>query len=122
MLRVALGEACAQRDEALEELRGTPNDPQMRGLNLGAWGELWLEQRAETHRDAEGDRARWGTYVAPSSLAAVRLDALTAAMVSHRPAEARDVAAALRRRVPAKFRDKGFLSELVAMLEKAGKA
>lgn len=47
--------------------------------------------------------------------------ALTAVMVTHRPAEAADAAAALRRRVPAKFRDRGFVHELIALLDKAGK-
>lgn len=67
-----------------------------------------------------------------SSLAIARLEndvhalnlavgALAAAMVSHRPAEARDVAALIRRKAPAKFRDQGYLGALIAMLEKAGK-
>ena len=44
--------------------------------------------------------------------------ALVTVMVSHRPAEAADVMAMIRRRVPAKFRDKGLLGELLAALEK----
>lgn len=46
--------------------------------------------------------------------------ALTAVMVAHRPAEASDAAAALRRRVPAKFRDRGLVHELIELLDKAG--
>lgn len=48
------------------------------------------------------------------------LGSLVAAMVSHRPTEAEDVAATLRRRVPAKFQDQGLLSELLAVLDRAG--
>lgn len=47
------------------------------------------------------------------------LGALAAAMADHRPTEARDVAKALRRNVPAKFRDQGMLAELIAVLDKA---
>ncbi|HDS1649038.1 TPA: helix-turn-helix transcriptional regulator [Stenotrophomonas maltophilia] len=46
------------------------------------------------------------------------LGALTTVMVAHRPAEAQDVASALRRNVPAKFRDRGLIQELIQVLEK----
>lgn len=46
------------------------------------------------------------------------LAALVTVMVSHRPAEAADVVAMILRRVPAKFRDKGLLGELLAALGK----
>lgn len=47
------------------------------------------------------------------------LGALTAVMVRHRPAEAAEAAQAIRRRVPAKYRDRGLLHELLSMLDKA---
>jgi len=46
------------------------------------------------------------------------LGALTAAMVIHRPAEAADVAKALRKHVPAKFVNHGFVAELLRALDK----
>jgi transcriptional regulator with XRE-family HTH domain len=46
------------------------------------------------------------------------LGALTTVMVAHRPTEAQDVASALRRNVPAKFRDRGLIQELIQVLEK----
>jgi len=49
---------------------------------------------------------------------ALALGAITAVMVAHRPTEARDVAAALRRNVPAKYREVGLIHELVQVLEK----
>lgn len=49
------------------------------------------------------------------------LGALASVMVVHRPAEASDVASTLRRMVPAKFQDKGFVSELISLLEKQPK-
>lgn len=48
------------------------------------------------------------------------IGSLVSVMVNHRPAEAGDVAGALRRQVPEKFRDQGLLSELLAVLDKAG--
>lgn len=47
------------------------------------------------------------------------LAAIISAMVIHRPAEALDVAAAIRKRVPAKFQQAGLIPELVSVLEKA---
>lgn len=44
------------------------------------------------------------------------LAALVTVMVNHRPAEAGDVVALIRRRVPAKFRDRGLLGELLAAM------
>lgn len=49
------------------------------------------------------------------------LGALASVMVVHRPAEAADAASALRRLVPGKFQDKGFVHELIALLEKQPK-
>lgn len=49
------------------------------------------------------------------------LGALASVMVVHRPAEAADAAATLRRLVPAKFLGKGFVHELIALLEKQPK-
>lgn len=46
------------------------------------------------------------------------LGALTTVMVAHRPTEAQDVASALRRNVPAKFRDRGLIHELIQVLER----
>jgi transcriptional regulator with XRE-family HTH domain len=47
------------------------------------------------------------------------LAVLVSVMTRHRPAEARDAAAALRKTVPAKFRDRGLIHELLATLDKA---
>lgn len=47
--------------------------------------------------------------------------ALVATMTVHRPAEAADAAKALRKQLPAKFRDQGFAHELASILERAGK-
>lgn len=68
---------------------------------------------------------------APTDLAIARLQndvhaltmaigSLTAVMVAHRPAEAQAVGAALRRNVPAKFRDQGMIRELLSVLDRAG--
>lgn len=46
------------------------------------------------------------------------LGAITAAMVAHRPTEAQDVAAALRRNVPARHREGGLIQELLRVLDK----
>lgn len=46
---------------------------------------------------------------------------MAATMVRHRPAEALDAAAALRRNAPARHRDRGLLKELAELLERAGK-
>lgn len=72
---------------------------------------------AERAMDAPTDLsiARLQNDVHALSLA---LGALTAVMVAHRPAEAQDVASALRRNVPAKFRDRGLIQELIQVLEK----
>lgn len=48
------------------------------------------------------------------------MSVLVAVMVNHRPAEASDVAAWIRRRVPAPFREAGLLGELLADLERRG--
>jgi len=45
--------------------------------------------------------------------------ALISAMAVHRPAEARDVVDALRRTVPAQFRDHGLIRELLGAMDKA---
>lgn len=50
------------------------------------------------------------------------LAALIATMTAHRPAEARDAASTIRKAVPAKFRDKGLLHELLQTMDRAGKA
>lgn len=47
------------------------------------------------------------------------VSALIAATTSHRPVEARALAGAIRRRVPAKFRDKGLVHELLVTLDRA---
>lgn len=47
------------------------------------------------------------------------LGALTSVMVAHRPAEAQAVAATVRRKVPAKWRDQGLIHELLAVLDNA---
>jgi transcriptional regulator with XRE-family HTH domain len=47
------------------------------------------------------------------------LGALVATMVQHRPTEAKDVAALVRRQVPKRFRDKGLLHELVSALDRS---
>lgn len=47
------------------------------------------------------------------------LSAITAAMVSHRPAEARDVARTLRKHAPRKSVQDGFLADLLRALDKA---
>lgn len=49
------------------------------------------------------------------------VSALVATMVIHRPAEAVDAAAAIRRQVPAKFLDRGFVQSLLAKLDVAAK-
>lgn len=49
------------------------------------------------------------------------LAALVSVMTVHRPAEAEAAAKAIRRAVPAKFRDQGFVHELVAVLDRAPK-
>lgn len=46
------------------------------------------------------------------------LGAIIATMTFHRPAEARDAAAAIRRSAPAKFRDHGLLKQLLATMDK----
>lgn len=48
--------------------------------------------------------------------------ALVATMTVHRPAEAADAARALRRMVPARFRESGLVHELASILERAEKA
>lgn len=48
--------------------------------------------------------------------------ALVSTMTIHRPAEAADAARALRRMVPARFRESGLVHELASILERAGKA
>lgn len=50
------------------------------------------------------------------------LAALIATMTAHRPTEARDAASTIRKSVPAKFRDKGLLHELLQTMDRAGKA
>lgn len=45
------------------------------------------------------------------------LAAMTAVMKAHRPTEAADAAKTIRRRVPAKFVNQGFLHELLQVLE-----
>lgn len=47
------------------------------------------------------------------------MSALIAVMVTHRPAEARDAAQAIRKRVPPKFARSGFLADLLQALDKA---
>lgn len=47
------------------------------------------------------------------------LGALAAVMVRHRPAEAADVAQAMRKRIPVKYRDGGLIRELLVMLDKS---
>lgn len=47
------------------------------------------------------------------------LGAIVTAMTAHRPAEAGDVARALRKHVPAKFVKRGYVHELLSVLEKA---
>lgn len=49
------------------------------------------------------------------------LGAFAAAMVTHRPAEALDAAAALRRQVPKKYREQGLVKELTELLERASR-
>jgi transcriptional regulator with XRE-family HTH domain len=49
------------------------------------------------------------------------LSAIVAATVIHRPAEALAVAAALRREVPEKFRERGFVHELLVTLDAAAR-
>lgn len=76
-------QAEAFRAALLLELAGTDNDPKI-GIGtptLGAWAGLWLDARERTHRDASGDRQRWNAYAAGTSIASVRLDALTATHV-----------------------------------------
>ncbi len=63
---------------ALLLVRDTFDDPRLRlEPSLGAWGIRWLNDREVTHRDAGGDRQRWNAYIASSSLAQIRLKALT---------------------------------------------
>lgn len=70
-----------------------------------------------------------GEQEAPTDLAIARLQndvhaltlalgAMTAVMTAHRPAEAQALAGALRRNVPAKFRDRGLIHELLEVLDK----
>jgi integrase len=68
------------RAALVERLAGTTDDPMLGGQTLGAWAVTWLDEREKTHRDAAGDRQRWGAYLAGTPLASVRLDAL---MPSH---------------------------------------
>lgn len=49
------------------------------------------------------------------------LAALIVTMTNHRPAEARDAASAIRKSVPAKYRDKGLLHELLQTMDRAAK-
>jgi transcriptional regulator with XRE-family HTH domain len=75
--------------------------------------------------------AKAGRESAPADLAIARLQndvhalsvalgVMTAVMVAHRPAEAQAVAAAVRRKVPAKWKDQGLIRELLEVLDKAG--
>lgn len=72
---------------------------------------------ARDERDSGLVIARLENDVHALSLA---LGALTAVMIRHRPAEAADVAQAMRRKIPAKFRDRGLIHELLVMLDKGG--
>jgi integrase len=71
----------AYREALVERLGGTANDPLLAGRTLGAWGATWLDSREKTHRDGDGDRQRWGAYIAGTPLASVRLDAISATHV-----------------------------------------
>lgn len=75
--------------------------------------------------------SRSGPDAAPTDLAIARLQndvhalslalgAFTAVMVAHRPAEAQAVSAAVRRKIPAKWKDQGLIRELLEVLDKAG--
>lgn len=74
----------ATREEAeqllaalLQELAGTTDDPRIGGRTLGAIGLTWLDERARTHRDWHGDAQRWNAYVVGTSIAGMKLDAIT---------------------------------------------
>lgn len=76
---------------------------------------LAVDSQRESEAPADLAIARLQNDVHALSLA---LGALTTVMVAHRPTEAKDVASALRRNVPAKFRDRGLVYELIQVLEK----
>ena len=61
---------------------------------------------------------------APNDIRAINiaLAVLVSTMVRHRPAEAQDAAAALRKLAPKQFRDVGLLKELIATLDEASAA
>jgi integrase len=69
-------QAEAWRDALVADLRGSAYDPTQRGRTLGAWALTWLDDRERTHRDAAGDRQRWGCYWREDPIAAVSLRAL----------------------------------------------
>ena len=62
---------------ALQHLAGTDHDPRLKSRTLGAWGIRWLNERELTHRDARGDRQRWGSYIAGTAIATMKLSAIT---------------------------------------------
>ena len=70
-------QAEAWRDALVADLRGSAYDPTQRGRTLGAWALTWLDEREETHRDAAGDRQRWGCYWREDPIASASLRALS---------------------------------------------
>lgn len=75
-----------------------------------------------SHAGTKGDERRHDLIVArlENDVDALRyaMGALVSAMVIHRPAEASDVARVLRKHVPAKFVNHGFVAELLKALDK----
>ncbi len=61
---------------AIAQLAGTEHDPRMKSGTLGGFGVTWLNERELTHRDARGDRQRWGSYIAGTAIASTKLAAL----------------------------------------------
>lgn len=90
-----------------------------------AYGEVEMAQGSTLpirKAEASGDVREYGLTISriENDIDAMRLaiGLLAGAMKVHRPAEAADVAASIRRSAPPKFRDKGLLGELLAILEK----
>ncbi len=90
-----------------------------------AYGEVELAQGSALSirkAEASGDVREYGLTISrlENDLDSIKivLGILVGIMRSHRPNEAEDVAEAIRRSVPPKFRDKGTIGELLSRLEK----
>lgn len=89
----------------------------MRGIQLASSGGAEPEPMPEgEHHDQAQQIFTLQNDIHALNMA---LGALLAVMAVHRPPEASDLAGALRRQIPAKFRDRGLIRELLALLDKA---